>query len=104
VVQAIDPKTTNPGRIAPPGIREVEQLSGSSDRQDPFGVVAQAGDRTRHQAAGRLSGDAEALADLTEALALTIEQPEPGFDRVPGPSVERAEQFVEEVTFDERHH
>jgi hypothetical protein len=58
-----------------------------SKRQDSLGVVAEAGDCTAHEAAGRFGGDAEALANFTEALALTVEQTEAGFDCVTGPSI-----------------
>ena len=53
-----------------------------SDGEDALGVVAQAGDGPADEAAGGLGGDAEALADLAEALALAVEQAEAGLDRV----------------------
>jgi hypothetical protein len=56
-----------------------------SDRQDALGVVAQTGDGPRDETAGGFGGDAEALADLTEALALTVDEAEASFDGVAGP-------------------
>ena len=53
---------------------------------------------------GGLGGDAQVLADLAEALALTVEQTEAGLDGVAGPLVERAEQLVEQLAVDHCHH
>src|SRR5262245_53345658 len=78
--------------------------SDGSDGEDALGVVAQADDGPADQPAGRLGGDAEALADLTEALALTVEEPEAGLDGVASTRVERAEELVEQVAVDHRHH
>ena len=78
-------------------------MSGS-DGEDALGIVAQTGNRTAHEPTGGLGGDAQALADLAEALALAVEQAEASLDRVTGPGVERAEQFVEQIAVDEGHH
>ena len=48
--------------------------------QTDMTVVAQASDGPTDETAGGLGGDAQALADLAEALALAVEQPEAGFD------------------------
>ena len=48
------------------------------------------------EAARGLGGDAQALADLAEALALAVDEAETGLDGEAGASVERAEQLVEQ--------
>src|SRR6476659_9914392 len=84
--------------------RSATPPAGSSDSQNPLGVVAETGNGPRHQTAGGFGGDAEALADLAEALALTVEETETGLHGVTRAGVERAEQFVEQIAVDERHH
>ena len=64
----------------------------------------QAGDCSADDSAGGFGGDTKAFADLAEALALPVEQSETGFHGVAGVFVERAEQFVEQVAVDHRHH
>src|SRR5690349_17461066 len=59
------------------------------------GVAAQRVERPVDEAAGRLGRDVELLADLAEALALAVEQPEAGLHGEPGPRVERLEQLVD---------
>ena len=57
---------------------------------------------TRRRAASAVTP--RLLADLAEALALAVEEAEAGLDGVAGPGVERAEQLVEQIAVDHRHH
>src|SRR6056297_163475 len=76
----------------------------TSDGEDALGVVAEASHCTADEAAGRFGSDAELLADFAEALALAVDEPEAGLDGEPCPRVERAEQLVEQLAVDQRHH
>jgi hypothetical protein len=65
---------------------------------------AQAGDGPAHEPAGGLGRDAQLLADLAEALALPVDEPEAGLDGEAGPRLEGAEQLVEQIALDDGHH
>ena len=56
---------------------------------------------TRRRAAS--ARHTELLADFTEALALAVDEAEAGLDGETGTSIERVEELVEQVAFDERH-
>ena len=88
-------------RELPEGVRVALSWNGL---RSGAGVLAHGVDSSLHEPAGGLGGDAEALADLTEALALPVEQPEPGLDGKASPRIERAEELVEQVAVDHRHH
>ena len=70
---------------------------GGSGGQQPGGVVVEAGDGAVHESAGGLGGDAELVTDLTEAMTLTVGEPEAGLDGAAGAGVETAEEVTDDA-------
>ena len=72
------------------GGRSPSPTAPSLNGEDSCGRALQAGDGPADEPAGGLGGDTDTLADLAEALALTVEQPEAGLHGVTDAFVERA--------------
>jgi hypothetical protein len=66
-------------------------------REDASGVVPKAVDGTLHETTSSLSGNAEIVANLTEAALFAIDQPEASSDCIAGPFIERTEQLAKQT-------